>query len=83
MTFLVHDEERQRKSLANAEYFDFDVDAEHRWRSFESFPAAPPSATAPFYKTNNSIVNILRRISRDSSIKVLFVNKVRQHRAGF
>lgn len=27
---LVHDEERQRKSLANAEYFDFDVDAEHR-----------------------------------------------------
>ena len=27
------------------------------------------------YKTNNSIVNILRRISRDSSIKVLFVNK--------
>ena len=72
---LVHDEERQRKSLANAEYFDFDVDAEHRVAVIRVLSGNSTIGNSSLYKTNNSIVNILRRISRDSSIKVLFVNK--------
>lgn len=72
---LVHDEERQRKSLANAEYFDFDVDAEHRVAVIRVLSGSTTIGNSSLYKTNNSIVNILRRISRDSSIKVLFVNK--------
>lgn len=72
---LVHDEERQRKSLANAEYFDFDVDAEHRVAVIRVLSGSSTIGNSSLYKTNNSIVNILRRISRDSSIKVLFVNK--------
>lgn len=72
---LVHDEERQRKSLANAEYFDFDVDAEHRVAVIRVLSGNSTIGNSSLYKTNNSIVNILRRVSRDSSIKVLFVNK--------
>lgn len=72
---LVHDEERQRKSLANAEYFDFDVDAEHRVAVIRVLSGNSTISNSSLYKTNNSIVNILRRVSRDSSIKVLFVNK--------
>ena len=72
---LVHDEERQRKSLANAEYFDFDVDAEHRVAVIRVLSGSSTIGNSSLYKTNNSIVNILRRISRDSTIKVLFVNK--------
>lgn len=72
---LVHDEERQRKSLANAEYFDFDVDAEHRVAVIRVLSGSSTIGNSSLYKTNNSIVNILRRISRSSSIKVLFVNK--------
>lgn len=72
---LVHDEERQRKSLANAEYFDFDVDAEHRVAVIRVMSGNSTISNSSLYKTNNSIVNILRRVSRDSSIKVLFVNK--------
>ena len=72
---LVHDEERQRKSLANAEYFDFDVDAEHRVAVIRVLSGNSIIGNSSLYKTNNSIVNILRRVSRDSSIKVLFVNK--------
>lgn len=72
---MVHDEERQRKSLANAEYFDFDVDAEHRVAVIRVLSGSSTIGNSSLYKTNNSIVNILRRISRDSSIKVLFVNK--------
>ena len=72
---LVHDEERQRKSLANAEYFDFDVDAEHRVAVIRVLSGNSTISNSSLYETNNSIVNILRRVSRDSSIKVLFVNK--------
>ena len=72
---LVHDEERQRKSLANAEYFDFDVDAEHRVAVIRVLSGNSTISNSSLYTTNNSIVNILRRVSRDSSIKVLFVNK--------
>ena len=72
---LVHDEERQRESLANAEYFDFDVDAEHRVAVIRVLSGNSTISNSSLYKTNNSIVNILRRVSRDSSIKVLFVNK--------
>ena len=72
---LVHDEEHQRKSLANAEYFDFDVDAEHRVAVIRVLSGNSTIGNSSLYKTNNSIVNILRRVSRDSSIKVLFVNK--------
>ena len=72
---LVHDEERQRKSLANAEYFDFDVDAEHRVTVIRVLSGNSTIGNSSLYNTNNSIVNILRRVSRDSSIKVLFVNK--------
>ena len=72
---LVHDEERQRKSLANAEYFDCDVDAEHRVAVIRVLSGNSTIGNSSLYKTNNSIVNILRRVSRDSSIKVLFVNK--------
>ena len=54
---------------------DFDVDAEHRVAVIRVLSGNSTIGNSSLYKTNNSIVNILRRISRDSSIKVLFVNK--------
>lgn len=72
---LVRDEERQRKSLANAEYFDFDVEASHQVAVIRVLSGSSTIINSSLYKTNNSIVNVLRRICRNNPIKVLFVNK--------
>ena len=72
---LVKDEERQRKSLANAEYFDFDVEASHQVAVIRVLSGNSTIGNSSLYKTNNNIVNILRRICHNNSIKVLFVNK--------
>lgn len=72
---LVSDEDRQRKSLANAEYFDFDVDARHQVAVIRIISGSSAFGSNSLYKTNNSIVNILRRVCREISLRVLFVNK--------
>lgn len=72
---LVRDEERQRKSLANAEYFDFDVDANHQVAVIRVLSGSATIGNSSLYKTNNNIVNLLRHICRSAAIKVLFVNK--------
>lgn len=72
---LVKDEERQRKSLANAEYFDFDVEASHQVAVIRVLSGNSTIGNSSLYKTNNNIVNVLRRICRNNAIKVLFVNK--------
>lgn len=73
---LVRDEERQRKSLANAEYFDFDVEAEHQVAVIRVLTdSLPEGSGSSLYKINNSIVNVLRRICNSHAHKVLFVNK--------
>lgn len=72
---LVKDEERQRKSLANAEYFDFDVEASHQVSVIKVLSGSTTIGNSSLYKINNNIVNVLRRICHNNSLKVLFVNK--------
>lgn len=74
---LVNDELSQRKALANAEYFDFDIEAIHQVAVVQVINSHN-SLSLPngaLYKMNNNIVRVLRRLSRSASYKLLFVNK--------
>lgn len=74
---LVNDELSQRKALANAEYFDFDIEAIHQVAVVQVINShnSLSLSNGALYKMNNNIVRVLRRLSRSASYKLLFVNK--------
>ena len=74
---LVNDDLSQRRALANAEYFDFDIEAVHQVAVVQvcNTNNSLSLSNGALYKMNNSIVRVLRRLSRNAACKLLFVNK--------